>query len=64
MKEFSESKFRDYMLFDTSKSRSTPKRIRERREKIFQLLKIIKDGSVSLQAMALFDATLKTLSDI
>lgn len=64
MKEFSEIKFRDYMLFDTTKSRSTPKRIRTRREKIFDLLRIIVNGSVSLEAMAKFDARLKTITDI
>ena len=64
MKEFSETKFREYMLFDTTKSRNPPKRTRDRREKIFDLLRIIQNGSVSLQSMADFDSKLKSLSDI
>ena len=64
MKQMSDSKFREYLLFDTTQSRTTPKRVRDRREKIFDLLKIIQNGSVSLEAMAKFDALLKVVTDI
>ena len=64
MQIFADDRYRNYLLFSTTSTRKPPKDVRERRNKILNLLRIIRNNSVSYDAMKAFSDTLYDLKDI